>query len=172
MRIGLFLPLISPFADADYLRTAGALMRAWRVWLLALLVAACGGPIGPIPGGELDGEVVEEHPSDWSFTDEIETIEVETRPDDPYSVTTWCIADGGSIYVGASGGKRSRWVRNLLADPRVRLRIAGKLYERKAVRVMDEEVFNTLRAKLVAKYDYEPDPDAETEPMLFRFDRR
>jgi hypothetical protein len=147
-------------------------MRLAQLWLGALLVAACGDPIGPIAGGELDGEVVEAHPADWTFTDEIETIEVETRPDDPYSVTTWCIAHRDGIYVGAEGGKRSRWVRYILEDPRVRLRIAGKLYERRAVQVTDETEFDAVRERVLAKYDWEPDPDAEADAMLFRFDPR
>ena len=43
--------------------------------LVVLALAACG-PLGPIPGGKLAGELVSEPVVDWSFTDALETIEI------------------------------------------------------------------------------------------------
>ena len=54
----------------------------------AALALACG-PIGPIPGGALRGDPVAEPVQDWSFLDAEHTVQLETRPGDPYSVNVW-----------------------------------------------------------------------------------
>ena len=45
---------------------------------------ACGGPFFVFPGGELRGEVVGWLVTDWSFVED-RFVDLETRPDDPYS---------------------------------------------------------------------------------------
>ena len=70
--------------------------------LITLLILACG-PLGPLPGGELSGSVASA-PSDWSFTDEQENVQLETRPSDPYSVNVWGAGVDGSFYVAAGRG--------------------------------------------------------------------
>ncbi len=46
----------------------------------ALLLTGCP-PLGPLPGGPLTGEVVLDPVDDWSFTEKIELIQIETRPE-------------------------------------------------------------------------------------------
>ena len=46
------------------------------------------GPLGPIPGPELAGSLVEEPVEDWSSVDAVKVVQIETRPEDPYSVST------------------------------------------------------------------------------------
>ncbi len=145
--------------------------------LLALL-AACG-PIGPIPGGTLRGDVSETAVEDWSFTDAHETAQLETDPGDPHSVNTWMTGHAGSLYVptslilGAENPTDRTWVQNVDRDPRVRVRIDGVIYERVAVRVTDEVELATVRAKLIEKYDVEASDDGqEQKAWIYRLDPR
>ena len=101
--------------------------------LMALLVAsalACGGPRLIFPGGELSGEVVSEPVQDWSFLSE-SFIDLETRPDDPYSVQLNYLVRDGKLYVDPAEGRR--WLEHIRADPRVRARFGGKIYPLTAV---------------------------------------
>src|SRR5262245_28767823 len=92
--------------------------------LVALALLLLGwGPCGPIAGGELSGGSASAPADGWSFTNELSTIQVETRPSDPYSVTTWCVTDGKQLWVPSRGAAKKQWVQNVLTDPHVRLRI-------------------------------------------------
>jgi hypothetical protein len=140
---------------------------------VGLLVAGCGWiePIGPLPGGRLGGEVVREPVNDWSFTDAHDTIAVETRPDDPYSVTVWCFTHGGHLYVPSRDPQEKTWVKYVLADDRVRLKIGDKIYERRAVRVTDQAEIEAAAPTLLEKYDLErPPPDEAPEVWVFRME--
>ena len=134
------------------------------VCLVPLL--ACG-PIGPLPGGGLSGTVVPPPPN-WAFTDAVENFQLETRPDDPYSVNVWGVAYDGGFYVAAGGGAESTWVLHLDADPRLRLRVDNRLYELVAARVSDVSVRDQVTQALVHKYDFQPDPDDVKKSLLFR----
>ena len=48
------------------------------VTLSAMLVSC--GPLGPVPGGALNGELASDTPSDWSFSKAHKTIQLEVRP--------------------------------------------------------------------------------------------
>jgi hypothetical protein len=143
---------------------------------LALRTAARlgGGPIGPVPGGRLSGELAADQDPDWSFTEAVRTIAVEVDPDDPLSVTTWVFTYRGALYVAADFfDPFKRWPHLALADPRVRLRIAGKIYERTAVRVTDPALIEQLRHAIAAKYDVAPDGlAAHVDVWFFRMDPR
>jgi len=108
-----------------------------RSALLLLLFAApgCNGPFVLLPGGELDGETGPA-PSDWAFAGDYGTCQLETRPDDPYSVNIAYTVLDGQLYINA-GDTETRWVQNIDVDPRVRLRVDGVLYELRAERVTD-----------------------------------
>jgi hypothetical protein len=138
---------------------------------LAVLALACG-PLGPIPGGRLSGEVVSAPVDDWSFAGALEKIQLETRPDDPYSVNLWFVSQGSRLWVASVGGDISTWAGNMLADPRVRLRIDGKLYERKAERVTEQAELDEVVVLYKTKYEYERDPKEDGQAVLFRMDPR
>ena len=135
--------------------------------LLALLAAACSlEPSGERPGLWLSGELVREPVPDWSFTDAIPEIAIETRTryGVPHSVTIWCVAIDGELYVGASFPefpKERRWVSNVRRDPRVRLKIAGRLYERRLERVLEPEASDRVNRTFGRKYDYDVDEDPD-----------
>lgn len=127
----------------------------------ALFGLACG-PLGPLSGGKLGGEPHRGDLPNWDFVADVETVQLETRPDDPYSVNTWVGSYDGrlvvptSLILGDDEPTEREWVRNVQADPRVRLRIEGVVYELKAERVEDEATLEGARAALLSKYEEEP----------------
>ena len=85
--------------------------------------------------------------TDWSFTDQIEHVYVETRTwySIPHSVTTYCTTYNGELYLTSTypqaaefPGNRS-WNHNVVRDPHVRLKIGdrikigARIYERKVL---------------------------------------
>jgi hypothetical protein len=139
-------------------------------FVLAASVAGCNGPFVILPGGALDGSTAP-IPDSWSFTDEVDTVQLETRPADPYSVNVWVIAVGEHLYVHA-GDNRSRWVENIETDPSVRLRIGDSIYELLAARVKDQEEFDRLSDAYEQKYGRRPGNENVTEAYLFRLSAR
>ncbi|HZP31898.1 MAG TPA: hypothetical protein VFB23_00950 [Candidatus Acidoferrales bacterium] len=89
------------------------------------------------PGLWLKGNVVTTPVRDWSFTDHVDTVEVQTRSwyGLPHSVTTYCVAMDGKLYLdsfypaGAEYPHGRSWNENVARDPHVRLKIAGNLYD-------------------------------------------
>ncbi len=103
---------------------------------LVALVAACGGPLGPFPGGALEGEE-RPAPADWSFARAYSALDLETRPSDPRSVRISFVERGGRLYIEGSLGRH--WLRQLMADPNVRVRIGGDIYRAVAIRVTNSD---------------------------------
>jgi hypothetical protein len=155
---------------------AGRATAWWRPVVLAVFLVAWG-PCGPITGGRLSGTPATPPADGWAFTDDISTIQVETRPDEPYSVTTWCVSDGPTLWVPSRGAEKKPWVQNVLADPRVRLRIGTALYDLRATRVTDAaeqaKVVGLLRAKYrMARWGMDADPALSPGTWYFRMEGR
>ena len=109
-------------------------MPARLVSLLLLhVVLGCSGPVMLLPGGSLTGESTPA-PSDWVFAGDYGTVQLETRPEDPYSVNVAFTVVDGEIYLNA-GNTETRWVKNMTQNPLVRLRMDGRLYDLRAERV-------------------------------------
>jgi deazaflavin-dependent oxidoreductase (nitroreductase family) len=69
-----------------------------------------------------------------------------------HTIEIWFAADGGTIYLLSGGGERSDWVRNLVADPHVRVRIRDHEWPGSA-RVVTEPAERKAAAELVfSKY--------------------
>jgi len=109
------------------------------------------GPLGPIPGPGLRGSVAQEPAGDWSFIDAVAVVQIETRPDDPYSANIWATRVDEQVYVFAAGGETT-WVGYIGEGPRVRLGVEGRVYERRAVRVEDLETKRRFLTQMRAKY--------------------
>ncbi len=106
-----------------------------RVFLVIAALAlslGCGGPFFVIPGGELSGEVVTVPVTDWSFATDT-FVDLETRPDDPYSVELNYFVKEGQLYIDPAEGRS--WLEYIRADPRVRVRFGKKIYPLTAVLV-------------------------------------
>ena len=54
----------------------------------------------------------------------------------PHEIEIWFALDDRTLYLLSGGGDRSDWVRNLLAEPAVTVRLRDKTYEATA-RVVD-----------------------------------
>lgn len=110
-----------------------SLLRSLLALALASGCLACGGPFLLFPGGALSGQVVEEPVEDWSFAEEFLFVDLETRPDDPYSVELNYVIQDGALYIDPAEGRD--WFDHLRADPRVRVRFGDKVYPATAVLV-------------------------------------
>lgn len=150
----------------------------------ALLFLACE-PQDRRPGLWLSGDVVREPVSDWSFTDALPEIFLETRTwyGVPHSVTVVCVGVGDKLYVPSVYRERGEfpderlWNRNVMRDPRVRLKIGGKIYERKAVLVEDaaewQAVLEAFSRKSPFWKDLAAQPEAQRPKLYFlRMDAR
>ena len=148
-------------------RTAG--MRVGAALLVAWAGFACLDPADRRPGLRLTGEVVEEPVEDWSFTDAHREIFVETRPPWrlPHSVTIVATSLDGELYVHARNPEEKRWVGHVARDPRVRLEIGGKIYERRLERVEDPARQEAIYRDFAAKYGWEPQPPARRPPLRY-----
>ncbi len=106
------------------------------------------------PGLWLSGELVQEPVADWDWVLDVDhpelgnTIMLETRAwyGLPHSVTVLPTPRGDKLYIGGSArGERldrgfphyKTWWANVERDPRVRLKIDGKLYEMTAALIQD-----------------------------------
>lgn len=108
-------------------------MQGTRTLFTCVIVStgvACGGPLLVIPGGAVRGEVVTEPVDDWSFAT-ARWLALETRPDDPYSVDINYTVRDGQLYIDPREGRR--WLDHIREDPRVRVRLDGRIYPAMAV---------------------------------------
>jgi hypothetical protein len=110
------------------------------------------------PGLWLKGELVQEPVANWDWVYDVDhpvrgnTIMLETRTwyGVPYSVTILPTARGDRLYIGGSARDSrlerdfpnyKQWWANVERDPRVRLKIDGKIYEMTATLVSDPVEF-------------------------------
>lgn len=113
------------------------------------------------PGLWLTGEVVTDPVDNWDWVADVahpvrgNTIMLETRTwyGIPYSVTILPTPRGDKLYIGGSARDArlerefpnyKQWWANVERDPRVRLKIDGKIYEMTAALVHDPEEFNEV----------------------------
>ncbi|MGH0029562.1 MAG: nitroreductase/quinone reductase family protein [Myxococcota bacterium] len=141
--------------------------HATALVLLALALGACNGPTGLLPGGRLDGETAPA-PEDWGFAGDHGTAQLETRPGDPYSVNLVYTVVGGAVYVNA-GDTETEWVRNMTANPQVRLRVDGALYDLRAVRVTDDAELDAFAEAWTSQSMFRRDPrQLDGEAYVYR----
>ncbi len=137
---------------------------------LGVLLVACGGPFVLLPGGSLEGKT-EPAPQSWSFTDAIDTVQLETNPADPYSVNIWVVALSDALYVHA-GDNRAAWVEHMESDPDVRLRADGTIYDLAGARVESQGEFDHFSDAYEKKYGRRPGNENVAEAYLFRLTPR
>lgn len=132
------------------------------VLLLAVLVVAArfgDGPTAILPGGPLEsGELYSGPEPDWSFARDVPEMEFQlVKP--PVSRTIWLqVVDGKlyavSGYMNSTIGKLwKHWPVQAEEDPRAVIRIDGKRYERKVVRLgPDHPALQGIAAEVQRKY--------------------
>jgi len=127
--------------------------------------------LGPIPGGQLSGQV-KPVPETWDRVHGMDTVQVETRASQPYSINIWAVGLGPDFYIASGAGAGSTWVKHFEADPRVRLRLGRDLFELTAVRVDDPDELARVQARYIEKYDLEADETMAAKAWIYRLDRR
>jgi deazaflavin-dependent oxidoreductase (nitroreductase family) len=71
---------------------------------------------------------------------------------EPREIEIWFGLDGRTLYMLSGGRDRSNWAKNLIREPRVRVRIAGRAWEGSARVVNDPDEDARARELLVGKY--------------------
>jgi hypothetical protein len=94
----------------------------------------------------------------------------------PWSVTTWVMSDEGDLFIAANDCDRV-WTHRVTADPDIRLRIDGILYEMQAHRVADRKAADRVAPVVLAKYmgvavDTASWIDREEKGCVFRVEPR
>ncbi len=169
--------------------TFGALLRGVVRWIvigglagLALIGLVAGlarfgdGPIGPLPGGALRrGDLVSASGVDWSFAENLYSVELQLLSP-PRSRTTWLVVHGGELYVPCGfleipGFKQ--WPHEAESDGRAVVRIEGRRYPMRAVRVKDPRLYARVAERVARKYGLgegqAPDPE---RLWIFRLEPR
>ena len=140
------------------------LAGAIGVLVLSVLALSLGarfadGPIAIISGGTLEaGELVRGPEPDWTFARDIPEMEFQlVEPD--HSRTMWLQVVDKKLYV-VSGYMNSmvgklwkHWPAQALVDGRALIRIYGKRYERRLVRILDDRpLLEAIAAEVERKY--------------------
>lgn len=141
---------------------------SFRVLLLlsGLTVVACNGPVGLMSGGKLDGEL-QPPPTSWASVGESGQMQLETRPAQPYSANVNYTIFDEKLYVNA-GNTETKWAENIAANPLVRLRIDGALYELRAERVTDAVEIASFGKVWARQSMFLRDPAQFEEVWLYR----
>ena len=134
--------------------------------LLVFTASGCNSPFGLLPGGKLDGEVGPA-PSDWAFAGDYGTAQLETQAEDPYSVNIAFTVVNGQLYINA-GDTETQGAKNLTANPLVRLRMDGALYDLRAERVSDSAEIAAFAEAWTSQSFFRRDPSELDEVWLYR----
>ena len=145
--------------------------------VLLLIVARITGlePTTRRPGLWLKGELVTTPVSDWSFTDKVQNIQIQTNSSYllPHSVTIDCVSYKGRLYLfsfyaaGLTYPHGRSWNEDVARDPHVRIKIEDKLYDRTLALANDPAEQDAVHEATFKKY-----PDLKLPPggmiVLFR----
>jgi hypothetical protein len=110
-------------------------------------------------------------PPDWSLLDDVNTVQLETRPDDPYSINIWAAGIGADVYI-ATGDDGTRWTEHVEANHKVRLRVGNAIFPLYAVLVHDRTERQRVSNAYVAKYGMDADDNWVMGGQIFRLDQR
>jgi hypothetical protein len=127
------------------------------------------GPLGPIPGGPIRGEPSREDPANWTFAGGEATLELQVGD---RSRTVWFVTYQSLLYVAAAEAARKQWPAEVMSDPRVRLRVAGRIYDRNLVRVEDEAMREAVGRTFETRYQTTLDDETKSRVWVFRVDPR
>jgi hypothetical protein len=116
----------------------------------------------------LTGDVVETPVTDWSFTDPIPTIQIETRTWYllPHVVRTYIARDDSQLYLFSEYfapepgrtdyrddfPKARFWNRMVVRDPRIRVKIGNQLFQMRAYPLSDPDQVAVARQAFLNKY--------------------
>ena len=137
---------------------------------LSLVLLACEGPLVFTAGGELSGTVTDP-PTTWQFANESGLAQLETRPEDPYSINLAYVQMDGRLYIYA-GNTRTNWVEHIEEIPLVRIRVDETIYPVRAIRVIDNDEINDFAIQWSNRSVFQRDPVQFDEVWLYRLEAR
>lgn len=132
----------------------------------ASLLSGCNGPLPFMSGGALSGEAVPA-PEVWALSNDFGVVQLETRPEDPYSVNIAYTQIDGALYINA-GDTETAWVKHIESDPRVRLRHDGVIYVARAVRVSERDEIARFGKAWKAESMFHRDPTSLDVVWIYR----
>ena len=137
-------------------------------WLMIASLAAlgCNGPFGFASGGALAGSVAPV-PADWTAVGDYGTAQLETNPENPYSVNLAYTRMDDVLYLNA-GDTETQWVKNMNANPDVRLRIDGTIYALRAERVTETDEIERFGVAWTSQSTFRRDPTELDEVWIYR----
>jgi hypothetical protein len=141
------------------LKVLGAVVICLVLVLLVLRVIGLD-PHERRPGLWLKGDVATTPVTDWSYTDKYKTVKVQTSSWYliPHSVTTFCIAYNGQLYLATTRTDTRQWSRNVARDPHVRLKIGDQLFDRSLSVVTDPAEREAVLQARAKKYSQQYPP--------------
>jgi hypothetical protein len=122
------------------LQSLGIIVVCLILILIVLRITGFG-PHARTPGLWLKGNVVATPVTDWSFTDKIPVVQLQTETSYmlPHSVNINCLNYNGQLYLVSvyPAGTAHTWNDNVIRDPHVRLKIGDDIYDRTVSLVTD-----------------------------------
>jgi hypothetical protein len=122
------------------LQSLGIIVLCLILILIVLRITGFG-PHARTPGLWLKGNVVTAPVTDWSFTDKIPVVQLQTETSYllPHSVNINCLNYNGQLYLVSvyPAGTAHTWNDNVMRDPHVRLKIGDQIYDRTVSLVTD-----------------------------------
>ena len=122
------------------LQSLGIIVVCLILILIVLRITGFG-PHARTPGLWLKGNVVTTAVTDWSFTDKIPVVQLQTETSYmlPHSVNINCLNYNGQLYLVSvyPAGTAHTWNDNVIRDPHVRLKIGDDIYDRTVSLVTD-----------------------------------
>lgn len=122
------------------LQSLGIIVVCLILVLIVLRITGFG-PHARTPGLWLKGNVVTTPVTDWSFTDKIPVVQLQTESWYmlPHSVNINCLNYNGQLYLVSvyPAGTVHSWNDNVLRDPHVRVKIGDQIYDRTVSLVTD-----------------------------------
>ena len=122
------------------LQSLGIIVVCLILILIVLRITGFG-PHARTPGLWLKGNVVTTPVTDWSFTDKIPVVQLQTETSYmlPHSVNINCLNYNGQLYLVSvyPAGTAHTWNDNVMRDPHVRLKIGDDIYDRTVSLVTD-----------------------------------
>ena len=122
------------------LQSLGIIVVCLILILIVLRITGFG-PHARTPGLWLKGSVVTTPVTDWSFTDKIPVVQLQTETSYmlPHSVNINCLNYNGQLYLVSvyPAGTAHTWNDNVMRDPHVRLKIGDDIYDRTVSLVSD-----------------------------------
>lgn len=151
---------------------------AIAVGAVALAARFSDGPMGPIAGGPFtSGEPYAGAEPDWQFLKDRPTVEFQLL-EPARSRTTWILVHDGRIFIpcGYMGSRTGRlwkqWPVEAERDGRALLRVDGRIYPRRLVRIKDGPLIAPVVAEINRKYGAGATPQAVAGNALWLFEMK